>query len=101
TLTQHHLAVDRLYSRGDLPKPSVYIIKDPAPNAFATGRDKRHAALTVTTGLLDVMSDDELDGVVGHELSHIKHRDILLLLIVSTVVGTALLLAGLAWQLAA
>ena len=96
-----HRAVERLASRAGLPKPNVFVIKDPAPNAFATGRDARHAALTVTTGLLDVMSDDELDGVVAHELSHIKNRDILLLLIVSTVVGTALLLAGLAWQLAA
>jgi heat shock protein HtpX len=98
---QLHKAVERLSSRGGLPKPNVYVIKDPAPNAFTTGRDRRHAALTVTTGLLDVMSDDELDGVVGHELSHIKHRDILLLLIVSTVVGAALLLAGWAWQTAA
>ncbi|MEA2633785.1 MAG: heat shock protein HtpX [Chloroflexota bacterium] len=98
---QLHRAVDRLASRAGLPKPYVFVMKDPAPNAFATGRDARHAALTVTTGLLDVMSDDELDGVVAHELSHIKHRDILLLLIVSTVVGTALLLAGWAWQIAA
>src|SRR5256714_365439 len=96
-----HRAVERLASRAGLPKPNVFVIKDPAPNAFAAGRDARHAALTVTTGLLDVMSDDELDGVVAHELSHIKHRDILLLLIVSTVVGAALLLAGWAWQLAA
>ncbi|TMD63874.1 MAG: hypothetical protein E6I84_14780 [Chloroflexi bacterium] len=98
---QLHRTVERLASRAGLPKPRVFVVDDPAPNAFATGRDPKHAALTVTTGLLDIMSNDELDGVVAHELSHIKHRDILLLLIVSTVVGAALLLAGWAWQLAA
>jgi heat shock protein HtpX len=98
---QLHRAVEKLAARAGLPKPSVYVIQDPAPNAFATGRNPKHAAVTVTTGLLDVMSDEELDGVLGHEISHIKHRDILLLLIVSTVIGAALLLAGWAWQAAA
>jgi heat shock protein HtpX len=98
---QLHRAVENLAARAGLPKPSVFVIQDPAPNAFATGRNPKHAAVTVTTGLLDVMSDEELDGVVGHEISHIKHHDILLLLIVSTVIGAALLLAGWAWQAAA
>ncbi len=73
--------------------PDVYIIDDPALNAFATGRDPRHAAVTVTSGLLQKMNRDELQGVVAHEMSHIKNRDVLLMTLCSVTLGTIVLLA--------
>lgn len=82
-----HNIVDNLSITAGLPKPKLYIINDPAPNAFATGRDKKHAAVAVTTGLLATLDRSELEGVIAHELSHIGNRDIL----VSTV---AVVLAG-------
>ena len=86
-------------SIGDgLPVPKVYIINDPSPNAFATGRDPQHAAVTVTTGLLQTMNREELEGVLGHEMSHIRDYDVRLILIVGTVVAMAGLLASLAWR---
>ena len=69
-------AVENLSQTAGLPMPKVYIIDDPAPNAFATGRDPNHAIVAATTGLLDIMSKNELEAVVGHELSHIKNYDI-------------------------
>ncbi len=68
--------VENLAITDGLPMPRVFIMNDPAPNAFATGRDPRHAAVAVTQGLLDIMNDDELQGVVAHELGHIKNYDI-------------------------
>lgn len=82
-----HNIVENLSITAGLPKPRVYIINDMAPNAFATGRDKNHAAVAVTTGLLQILDRNELEGVIAHELSHIGNRDILL----STV---AVVLAG-------
>ncbi len=76
-----HNIVENLAITAGLPKPRVYVINDQAPNAFATGRDKNHAAVAVTTGLLAVLDRSELEGVLAHELSHIGNRDIL----VSTV----------------
>lgn len=76
-----------------LPMPKVYIIEDSAPNAFATGRDKNHAAICFTSGILDKLSKQELEGVVGHELSHINNRDTLLMSVVSILVGFIALLA--------
>lgn len=73
--------------------PDVYIIDDPALNAFATGRDPRHAAVTVTSGLLQKMNRDELQGVVAHEMSHIKNRDVLLMTLCSVTLGTIVILA--------
>ena len=73
--------------------PDVYIIDDPALNAFATGRDPRHAAVTVTSGLLQKMNRDELQGVVAHEMSHIKNRDVLLMTMCSVTLGTIVILA--------
>lgn len=82
-----HNIVENLAITAGLPKPKVYIVEDNAPNAFATGRDKNHSAVAVTTGLLNILDRSELEGVIAHELSHIGNRDIL----VSTV---AVVLAG-------
>lgn len=79
--------VENLAITAGLPKPKIYVINDPAPNAFATGRDKNHAVVAATTGLLQILDKSELEGVVAHELSHIGNRDML----VSTV---AVVLAG-------
>ncbi len=82
----HHV-VENLAITAGLPKPRVYIINDPALNAFATGRDAAHAAVAVTTGLLERLNKTELEGVLAHELSHIKNRDILLSTVVVVLVG--------------
>src|SRR5216684_6165581 len=81
-----------------LPMPKVYIIEDPSPNAFATGRDPQHAAVTVTTGLLQMMNREELEGVLAHEMSHIKNFDVRLLLVVTTMIGLAALIASIFWN---
>lgn len=88
TFRDLHRVIENLAITAGLPKPKVYIIDDPAPNAFATGRNKEHAVVAVTTGLLSIMDRAELEGVIAHELSHISNRDML----VSTV---AVVLAGL------
>ncbi len=82
-----HNLVENLAITAGLPKPKVYIIDDPAPNAFATGRDKNHAVVAVTTGLLSVMDRTELEGVLAHELSHIGNRDMLVSTIAVVLVG--------------
>jgi len=81
-----------------LPVPKVYIIEDPSPNAFATGRDPQHAAVTVTTGLLQMMNREELEGVLAHEMSHIKNFDVRLLLVVTTMIGLAAIISSLVWN---
>jgi heat shock protein HtpX len=81
-----------------LPLPKVYVINDPSPNAFATGRDPNHAAVTVTTGLLEMMNREELEGVLAHEMSHIKNFDVRLLLVVTTMIGLAAIIAGVFWN---
>jgi heat shock protein HtpX len=81
-----------------LPVPKVYIIEDPSPNAFATGRDPQHAAVTVTTGLLQMMNREELEGVLAHEMSHIKNFDVRLLLVVTTMIGLAAIIASVFWN---
>src|SRR5437870_13059758 len=81
-----------------LPLPKVYVINDPSPNAFATGRDPNHAAVTVTTGLLQMMNREELEGVLAHEMSHIKNFDVRLLLVVATMIGMAALIASMYWR---
>src|SRR5467141_5447874 len=81
-----------------LPVPKVYIIEDPSPNAFATGRDPQHAAVTVTTGLLQIMNREELEGVLAHEMSHIKNFDVRLLLVVTTMIGLAGIIASVYWN---
>jgi heat shock protein HtpX len=81
-----------------IPMPAVYVVDDPSPNAFATGISPERAAVTVTSGLLAVMDREELEGVLGHELSHIKNYDTRLLLVVTTLIGMAGLLASLVWR---
>ena len=82
--------------KGYMPMPKVYIIPTQAPNAFATGRNKDHAALAVTEGIVRLLSEDELEGVIGHELAHVKNRDILIGSIVATVAGAIGILASMA-----
>ena len=79
--------VENLSITAGLPMPKVYIIDDPAPNAFATGRNKEHAVVAATTGLLQILDKSELEGVIAHELSHIGNRDILLSTVVVVLVG--------------
>ena len=81
-----------------IPTPAVYVIKDPSPNAFATGLGPGQASITYTTGLLELMNREELEGVTSHELSHIKNHDIRLLLLVGTLIGLAALLASVLWR---
>jgi heat shock protein HtpX len=89
-----HNIVEGLCIAAGLPKPRVYVIDDPAPNAFATGRDPRHAAIACTTGLLEKMNRVELEGVLAHELSHVKNYDILVSTLAVTMVGIVVLLAN-------
>ncbi len=88
----YHL-VENLCLASGLPTPKIYIIEDSAPNAFATGRDPQHSVICFTTGILSKLKKIELEGVVGHELSHIKNRDTLLMSVVSILVGLVALLA--------
>lgn len=87
---------EALVQRAGLPMPRLYIIDDPQPNAFATGRSPNHAAVAVNTGLLNLLSRDEVEGVVAHELAHIKHRDTLTMAVVATVAGAIMMLADMA-----
>ncbi len=91
-----HNLVEGLCIAGGLPKPRIYVIQDEAPNAFATGRNPQHAAIAVTTGLLERMNRIELEGVVAHELSHIKNYDILVSTLAVTLVGTIALMSDIA-----
>jgi heat shock protein HtpX len=88
-----HNIVEGLALAAGLPKPAVYVVPEAAPNAFATGRDPEHSSIAVTQGLLDTMNRVELEGVIGHEMSHVRDRDILLGTIVATLVGAVVLIA--------
>jgi heat shock protein HtpX len=92
---RYHNVVEGLCIASGLPKPRLYIIDDPAPNAFATGRNPRHAAVAVTTGLLEKMNRVELEGVLAHELAHIKNYDVLIGTLAVTMVGVVALLADI------
>jgi heat shock protein HtpX len=95
-----HQLVDELATYARLPKPKVAIIDSPSPNAFATGRDDKHAVIAVTTGIMGVLSRDELAGVLAHELGHVKNKDILVSSIAATVAGAITMLANMAqWAL--
>jgi len=94
-----HNLVEGLCIASGLPKPRVYVVDDPAPNAFATGRNPRHAAIAVTTGLLEKMNRVELEGVLAHELSHIRNYDILVSTLAVTLVGSIAILTDVAIRL--
>jgi heat shock protein HtpX len=91
---QLHNLVEGLCIAGGMPKPALYVIPEQAPNAFATGRDPEHASVAVTRGLLDTLNRVELEGVLAHELSHVKNRDMLVNTLAATLVGVVVLLAG-------
>jgi len=88
--------VYRLTQRANLPMPSLHIIPSQQPNAFATGRNPKHAAVAVTQGLLEIMSPDELEGVVAHELAHVRNRDILIASVAATIAGAISFVATMA-----
>lgn len=92
-----HQMVEDLARRAGIPKPRVYIVDMHVPNAFATGRDPKHAAVAVTTGILDILNEDELRGVLAHELGHIKNRDILISTIAATIGGAISMIAEMAF----
>jgi heat shock protein HtpX len=86
-------AVETLSAKAEIPVPKVYIIPENSPNAFATGRNEDHAAVAVTSGILKILNKDELEGVVAHELSHIKHKDILISTMAATIASAVVLLS--------
>ena len=85
-----------LARRGGIPVPKLYIVDDPSPNAFATGRDPNHAAVAVTTGIMDLMTTEELSGVLGHELTHVINRDTLISTVAASLAGAVTMLANMA-----
>ena len=96
-LRQLDNVVDEIAIAAGLPKPAVYIVPDADPNAFATGRDPQHASMAVTSGLLDLLTREQLQGVVAHELSHIRNLDVRLLTVIAALVGAVALLSD--WTL--
>jgi heat shock protein HtpX len=88
-----HNIVEGIAIAAGLPKPDVYVVPEQAPNAFATGRDPQHSSIAVTQGLLEMMNRVELEGVIGHELSHVRDRDILVGTVVATLVGAIVLIS--------
>ncbi|MFQ5975855.1 MAG: zinc metalloprotease HtpX [Candidatus Hydrothermarchaeales archaeon] len=88
-----HEIVENLANRAEIPKPKVYIVNDESPNAFATGRDPKHAAVAATTGILRLLTKEELEGVLGHELAHVKNRDTLISAIAATIAGVITMIA--------
>ncbi|MCE9541353.1 zinc metalloprotease HtpX [Candidatus Kaiserbacteria bacterium] len=99
TYKELHRIVENLSITAGLPKPRVYIIEDAQPNAFATGRDKEHAVIAVTTGLLGMMERSELEGVLAHELAHIGNRDILVMTVAVVLVGFISVIANIALRM--
>ena len=91
-----HGMTARLAQQAGLPMPRVYVIPDASPNAFATGRNPQHAAVAATEGILRLLGERELEGVIAHELAHIKHRDILIGSIAATAAATIMMVAGMA-----
>ena len=89
--------VERLAGKANLPAPRICLIPQDAPNAFATGRNPRHAVVAVTRGLLDICNDEEVEGVLAHELGHVQNRDILISAVVATIAGAITMIARMAW----
>ena len=90
-----YAVMERLAGKARLPMPKLYVIPEPAPNAFATGRNPQHASVAVTEGLLELMNDEELEGVIAHELSHVRNYDILTSSIAATIAGAITYLASM------
>ena len=96
TAPEFYALVARLAQRANLPMPRVYVIPDMSPNAFATGRSPDHAAVAATEGILRILSDDELEGVIAHELAHVKHRDILISSVAATLAAAIMTISRFA-----
>lgn len=94
-LPRLYAVMERLAAKANLPLPKLYIVPQAAPNAFATGRNPRHASVAVTQGLLELMNDEELEGVIAHELSHVRNYDILISSIAATIAGAIFHLASM------
>ena len=93
-----YTTVENLAITAGIPTPKIYIINDPSPNAFATGRDPHHASVAITTGLLNILNKQELEGVIAHELSHIKNYDIRVMTIVVVLIGLIVLLSDMLFR---
>jgi heat shock protein HtpX len=89
-----HRIISNLARKAGLPEPAMYIIRDPIPNAFATGRDPEHAAVAITEGLLSLLNDQEIEAVMAHELSHVRHRDMLIATVAATIAGAIAMIAN-------
>ena len=94
-LPRLYAVMERLAAKANLPVPKLYIVPEAAPNAFATGRNPSHASVAVTQGLLELMNDDELEGVIAHELSHVRNYDILISSVAATIAGAIVHLASM------
>jgi heat shock protein HtpX len=89
--------VERLAAKANVPVPKIYFIPTDSPNAFATGRNPNHASVAVTRGILEICDDEEIEGVLAHELGHVKNRDILISAVVATIAGAITLIARMVW----
>src|SRR6516162_7547501 len=99
-LPRLYMVMERLAAKANIPVPKLYAVPEAAPNAFATGRNPQHASVAVTQGLLQLMNDDELEGVIAHELSHVRNYDILITSIAATLAGAVTWIAHIAqWAL--
>src|ERR1700739_4164615 len=98
-LPRLYQVMDRLAAKANIPVPKLYVVPDAAPNAFATGRGPNHASVAVTQGLLQLMNDDELEGVIAHELSHVRNYDILTTSIAATIAGAVTWIARMGFWL--
>lgn len=90
-----HAMVERLSERAGIPVPALYVVPDPSPNAFATGRSPEKGVVAVNQGLLDILDRDEVEGVIAHEIGHIKHRDTLTMAIVATIAGAVMMISNM------
>jgi heat shock protein HtpX len=89
--------VERLAAKANIPVPKIYFIPNDSPNAFATGRNPQHASVAVTRGILDICDDEEIEGVLAHELGHVKNRDILISAVVATLAGAITMIGRMIW----